>query len=126
MITFKHSGNFNKTEKFLTSAQKLNIKSILRKYAIEGVNALSNATPRDTGKTADSWDYEIILTKYGNYRINWINTNVKDNVSIAMLIQYGHGTRSGTFVYGIDYINPVMKPIFDKIAENLWKEVTSL
>ena len=126
MISFNHRGNFNRTEKFLTSAQKLNVKSILERYAREGVSALSNATPKDSGKTASSWDYIITIKGYGRYSISWTNSNEKNGASIAMLIQYGHGTRSGTFVRGIDYINPAIKPVFDKISEALWKEVISL
>lgn len=126
MITFKHKGNFNKTEKFLSSAQRINIRRVLEKYAIEGVSALSTSTPRDTGTTASSWDYIITIKRHGQYSVSWTNSNIKNGVSIAMIIQYGHGTRDGSFIQGVDYINPAMKPVFDKIAENVWKEITSL
>lgn len=122
MIVFKQKGNFNKTEKFLTQNQHLNIIPVLERYGQEGVNALSIATPTDSGLTASSWSYKVIHTKRG-YSITWSNSNIVDGVPIAVLLQYGHATRDGGYVQGRDYINPALKPIFDKIATDAWKEV---
>lgn len=96
----------------------------LGKYGVEGVQALSQATPQDSGLTASSWSYEI-LKQNGNYTIVWINTNVHSGVSVAVLIQYGHGTGTGGYVQGRDYINPAIQPIFDRIANDVWKVVTT-
>lgn len=123
MITFKHKGNFNKTEKFLKRAKAGEFYKSLDKYAQKGVQALQAATPVDTGKTADSWDYEIEITKE-SATITWTNSNVNDGVNIAVLIQYGHGTRNGGYVKGRDFINPAMQPVFDEIVDKVWKEVT--
>lgn len=124
MIRIKQSGNFNNTERFFKRAQKMDFYKNLEKYAREGVTALASATPVDSGETAASWDYEI---KKGNGTISiyWTNSNINDGVPIAVILQYGHGTNGGGYVQGRDYINPAMRPIFDKIAENAWKEVTS-
>lgn len=96
----------------------------LEKYAREGVTALASATPVDSGETAASWDYEIQKGN-GKVSIYWTNSNINDGVPIAVILQYGHGTNGGGYVQGRDYINPAIRPIFDKIAENAWKEVTS-
>lgn len=96
----------------------------LNRYAQEGVDALSAATPRDTGTTADSWSYEIRRGN-GQVTIYWTNSNAPYGVPVAVLIQYGHATRNGGYVQGIDYINPALKPIFEKMAENIWREVTT-
>lgn len=125
MIRVKHKGNFNNTERFLKNAKNLKLTPILIKYGVQGVAALRNNTPKDSGDTANSWDYEVLERRNG-YRLVWTNKNINEGIPVAILIQYGHGTRSGTFVQGIDFINPAMRPIFDEIAENLWKEVTSL
>lgn len=125
MIRIKHKGNFNRTEKFLTGAQKLKIRNILDRYGREGVNALASATPIDSGKTADSWDYTIEMSG-GSYAIYWSNSNVNQGVSIALILQCGHGTGTGGYVQGRDYINPAIKPVFDALADAAWKEVTSL
>ena len=125
MIVFKHKGNFNKTYRLLNGVKKLDYKKILDSYAQEGVRALSQATPIDTGYTRDSWDYEIEATKNA-YVISWTNSNVVDGVPVAIVLQYGHATRNGGFVEGIDYINPALKPLFDKIADAAWWEVTNL
>lgn len=124
MIRFTHKGNFDKTEKFLNKAKKGDFYSNLEKYAQDGVEALSAATPVRTGKTSSSWGYEISTSK-DSVSITWTNSNENQGVNIAMLIQLGHGTGTGGYVKGIDYINPVMKPIFDEILEKVWKEVTS-
>lgn len=122
MVVIKQKGDFRKTTAFLKKASKIDYRSILEKYAKEGVAALERATPVDTGLTAKSWAYEISVTSSG-YSISWTNSNVVDGVPIAIILQYGHGTRNGGYVQGIDYINPAIKPIFDKIQEELWKEV---
>lgn len=96
----------------------------LNRYGQEGVDALTAATPRDTGTTAESWSYEIKRTN-NSVTIYWNNSNAPYGVPVAVLIQYGHATRNGGYVQGIDYINPALKPIFEKMAENIWREVTS-
>ena len=123
MIVVKHRGSFNRTERFLQRITKIDYKSILERYAQEGVAALAAATPVDSGLTANSWDYEIRVSRYG-YSIAWTNSNIVDGVPIAVILQYGHGTRNGGWVQGRDYINPAIQPIFDKIANELWREVT--
>lgn len=124
MIKFKHHGDFKKTTTFLGRIRDLYYKRILDKYGKLGVEALSEATPVDSGETADSWVYEIIETKDG-YKIAFNNTHTNDGVNIALLLQYGHATRNGTFVEGRDFINPAIQPIFDEIVEDVWKEVRS-
>ena len=124
MVTFKHRGNFNHLEKFLNRVKNQSYLNILDKYGQEGVEALSKMTPVDTGKTASSWTYEIERTK-NNTTISWINTNEVNGVNIAVILQYGHGTGTGGYVQGRVYINPAMQPVFDKIAEEAWKEVAS-
>lgn len=125
MITFSHRGNFNKTEKFLNGYGRLNFKNILESYAQEGVRALASATPVDSGLTAASWTYKIDV-KPGSFSISWLNTNVQDGVPIAIILQYGHGTGTGGYVVGRDYINPAIRPIFDRISEAIWEEVGRL
>lgn len=124
MVIVKQKGDFSKTEKFLNTISKKLYYRNLQKYAEQGVAALASATPIDSGTTANSWDYEIRQTK-NSVSIYWTNSNVNKGVPIAVIVQYGHGTRNGGYVQGRDYINPAMRPIFDKIAENVWKEVTS-
>lgn len=123
MIRVKQRGNFKHLEGFFKRAKEGAFKRKLEECGKEGVVALSHATPVDTGLTAASWSYEI---KYeGNrYSITWTNSNVNDGVNIALILQYGHGTRNGGYVTGVDYINPALKPVFDKFAEDLWGEVT--
>lgn len=122
MITFSHKGDFKKTFNFLEKAQKLTMPD-LHFYGERGVAALRLATPRDTGKTANSWHYEVVRTENG-FALRFCNTNVVDGwANVAVLIQYGHSTKSGVYVEGIDYINPAIKPIFEEIARDLWKEV---
>ena len=124
MVIVKQKGDFSKTEKFLNTISKKLYYRNLQKYAEQGVAALASATPIDSGTTANSWDYEIRQTK-NSVSIYWTNSNVNKGVPIAVIIQYGHGTRNGGYVQGRDYIKPAMRPIFDKIAENVWKEVIS-
>lgn len=125
MVHVSVKGDWKKTISFLESATKLTFDDILNKYGAEGVRALSDATPVDTGKTAASWSYEIEKTR-GGASIIWTNTNVVNHVNIALILQYGHGTRNGGYVIGRDYINPAIQPVFDKIAEDAWREVTTL
>lgn len=124
MIRITQKGDFKKTYKFLENASMSKVEKVLEKYGLMGVEALSVFTPVDSGETAESWDYHI--EKNGkNYSIVWTNSNVNDHVNIALIIQYGHGTGTGGYVKAIDYINPAMKPVFDKIAEEVWEEVTA-
>jgi hypothetical protein len=125
MISFTHKGDFKNTERILNGMKKLDYKRILHTYGQQGVNALYSATPIDVGKTADSWGYEILALK-GKYSITWTNSNVVDGLPIAIILQYGHGTRNGGYVQGRDYINPALQPIFDKIADAAWREVSRL
>lgn len=117
------SGDLSKTMKFLNRLQNKDYLNILSTYGKRGVEALRAATPKDTGKTADSWYYEIKQDR-NQTTINWCNSNTNDGVVIAMLLQYGHGTGRGGYVQGTDYINPAMKAIFDDLANECWKEVT--
>jgi hypothetical protein len=117
------SGDLSKTMKFLNRLQHKDYLNILATYGQRGVEVLKAATPKDTGETANSWYYEIKQDRNGA-TISWCNRNVNDGVVIAAIIQYGHGTGWGGYVQGIDYINPAMKPIFDDLANECWKEVT--
>ena len=122
MITIRSKGNFEKTDRFFKRMLRGEILKELEKYGDEGVKALADATPKDSGKTAASWDYKVEKTR-GAYSIVWTNSNSNDGVPIAVILQYGHGTRNGGYVEGRDYINPAIRPVFDKIADNAWKEV---
>lgn len=124
VIEIKSTGSFDKTEKFLRRMSKLDVLSILSKYGQQGVNALMAATPSSTGTTARSWSYET-EAKAGAYSIWWKNSHVEEGANIAILLQYGHGTGTGGYVQGRDYINPALRPIFDQIAEEVWKVVKS-
>ncbi len=123
MISFRQKGDFSKLTRFLERAKNLVHLSDLDRYGREGVAALASATPVDTGKTAASWYYDIKINKE-SASITFDNSNIQNGVPIAIILQYGHGTRNGGWVEGRDYINPVIQPIFDKIAEEAWKEVT--
>lgn len=125
MIAFKHKGDFNKTDKFFKRVSFSNYLHIFDKYGAIGVNALSSVTPLDTGKTANSWGYKINRNNKG-VTITWTNSNMVDGIPVAILLQYGHGTKNGGYVQGLDYINPTMIPIFNKIIDDIWREVTSL
>ena len=125
MITFRHKGDFSKTIKFMENAKKAVRLADLDKYGQEGVVALASATPVDTGRTANSWHYKIVV-KDGSAVITFYNSNIQNGVPIAIILQYGHGTRNGGWVQGRDYINPAIQPIFDKIAKQAWEEVTKL
>lgn len=123
-IGFSMKGNWNKTETFLMNAKERKFFKALDKYGKQGVEALSQATPRDTGTTAESWDYEIHWSK-GQFTINWTNSNLSEpGIPVAVLIQYGHVTKNGGYVQGRDFINPAIAPIFDKLANDAWKEMT--
>lgn len=122
MIRFHQNGNWSKTTKFLKKASSGRITDILKRYGEEGVALLRQNTPVDTGKTAESWYYDISTTKSG-MTLSFHNSNVVDGVPIAIILQYGHATNNGGYVTGIDYINPVLKPIFDDMANRVWEEV---
>lgn len=124
MISFVHHGNFKRTENFFDKVLHRDYRSILNSYGAKGVDALAAATPKDSGKTASSWTYSI-EEKNGSISIVWSNTNVNKGVNIAVILQYGHGTRNGGYVVGRDYINPALQPLFDEIASNAWREVVS-
>lgn len=123
MISFRHKGDFSKTSRFLEKAKSAVRRGVLDKYGQQGVAALASATPVDTGKTAQSWDYKISITS-GSVSITFHNTNIQNGVPIAIVLHYGHGTRNGGWVQGRDYINPAIQPIFDKMVNDVWKEVT--
>lgn len=122
VVMFRQKGDFRRTSNFLKRANRLNLDVILNQYGQEGVEALRAATPKDTGTTANSWSY-VVHKGTGSITITWSNSNIVDGVPIAVILQYGHGTRNGGYVQGTDYINPAMKPIFDKIAQRAWEEV---
>lgn len=121
-ISFTHQGDFTKTEKFLERARRKLLNMKLDRYGRLGVEALEAATPKESGKTASSWTYSIDYTAH-SVTINWNNTNVHKGINIAVILQYGHGTGTGGYVQGRDYINPALQPLFDKIADDTWKEV---
>jgi hypothetical protein len=124
MITFKQKGDFINTDNFFKRMITSHNILILEKYARRGVEALSSATPVDSGETANSWNFEIKQNSRGA-SITWTNSNIVDGIPVAILIQYGHATRNGGYVQGRDYINPAMQHIFDNIAKELWGEVTN-
>jgi hypothetical protein len=123
MISISHKGTFNNTDKFLKRLSTSDYMMVLDKYGREGVDALKSATPTDSGETANSWGYKISHGK-GSTSIIWTNSHVVDGVLIAVILQYGHATRNGGYVQGRDYINPAIRPIFDKISNDVWREVT--
>ena len=125
LVRFKHRGNFNRVERFLNRVFDREYLNVLDHYGQMGVEALSKATPVDTGLTASSWTYEIERNR-DQTTISWLNTNTNQGVNIAVILQYGHGTGTGGYVQGRDYINPAMRPVFDKIANQAWREVSSL
>lgn len=125
MIKFKHKGDFSKFTRFMEKAKNAVRMGELDKYGRAGVAALSSATPVDSGETASSWYYDI-ERQNGKISIDFYNSNVNDGVPIAIILQLGHGTGTGGWVEGRDYINPAIQPIFDEIAYNAWKEVTGL
>ena len=125
MITFRQKGDFSKLTRYLERAKEVIKLGDLDKYGQEGVDAISSATPVDSGLTASSWYYKI-ENKNGSAIISFYNSNVNNGVPIAIILQYGHGTNNGGWVEGRDYINPAILPIFEKIANDAWEEVTKL
>lgn len=125
MISFRQKGDFSKLTRYLERVKNAIRRGALDKFGREGVAALSSATPKDSGLTANSWYYRI-ENRSGSVTISFHNSNIQNGVPIAVILQYGHGTRNGGWVQGRDYINPAMRPVFDKIANEAWKEVTKL
>lgn len=125
MVHFRHKGDFSKSLNFLEKVKKPIRLSDLEKYGKAGVAALASATPVESGLTANSWYYQI-ENGNGSISINFYNSNIQNGVPIAVILQYGHGTRNGGWVQGRDYINPSIQPIFDEITNNAWREVTKL
>ena len=125
MITFRQKGDFSKLSRFLERAKETVHMGDLDRYGREGVAALASATPIDSGLTASSWYYEIVRTKEG-VTISFKNSNINKGVPIAIILQYGHATRNGGWVEGRDYVNPAIQPIFDRLANDAWKEVRKL
>ena len=125
MISIRHKGDYGKLTRYLEKLKSTARVSVLDKYGKAGVEALASATPVDTGLTAKSWYYKVEVN--GNSaKITFCNSNIQNGIPIAIILQYGHGTGTGGWVEGRDYINPAIQPIFDKIVDDAWKEVTSL
>lgn len=124
MITFRHKGDFKKTYSFLEKALEVISVGFLDKYGREGVEALSRNTPKDSGLAASSWYYRIIRDGK-RVSIEWCNSDIENGVNVAVILQYGHATKNGGWVEGIDYVNPAIRPIFERIAEESWKEMTN-
>lgn len=125
MISFRHKGDFSKLTRYLTEVNNAVKVKDLERFGKEGVAALESATPVESGLTANSWYYEIERSKESTI-LRFCNSNIQNGVPIAVILQYGHGTRNGGWVEGRDYINPAIQPIFDKIANEAWREVTKL
>lgn len=125
MVSFTQHGDFKKLSRYFERLKETVKIGILDKYGKAGVEALSSATPKDSCKTAESWTYEI-KRQNGVVSLNFLNSNINEGVPIAIILQYGHGTGTGGWVEGRDYINPAVRPIFDKLASDAWKEITSL
>ena len=126
MSVFNISGDWSKTYNFLNKASRLDaIDRVIEEYAKKGVLALSDATPKESGETANSWGYSI-EKKQGKTTVYWTNTHINKGVNIAIILQYGHGTRNGGYVEGVDYINPALKTIFQEMADAMWRELIKL
>lgn len=125
MVVFRHRGSLDRTERFLKNLESGKIFDVIKPYAEQGVQALSAATPIDTGKTASSWSYSIEVTP-NQLIVHWTNSNRVKGVPIALVLQYGHGTRNGGYVQGRDYINPAIRPVFDRMEQAVWREVTKI
>lgn len=123
-VSVQHSGDFKKIERFFSKMLNGQIWKQLDKYGQQGVSALAAATPKDSSETANSWSYEIDGGN-GHYKLSWINNHVIDGVNIAVIIQYGHGTGTGGYVQGRDYINPAVKQVADQLINGVWQAVTS-
>jgi hypothetical protein len=124
MISVTSHGDLKKTNKFLNKMKSGDVFRDLDRYGRQGVDLLSSATPRDTGRAASSWRYQVGHTK-GVYSISWVNTDREGGVNVALILQYGHGTGTGGYVVGRDYINPALRPHFDKIVNEIWRQVTN-
>lgn len=122
MIRFEQKGNFNKLYHFLNSASLDISLAYLNAYGEKGVEALRDATPKLTGATANAWRYEIVREQSGAVKIEWHNDQIENGVNVAILLQYGHASKNGYWVSGVDYINPALKPVFEEMAQNAWKE----
>lgn len=125
MIRFNDIGDFKNTFNFFEKAKNVKLKNSLSQYAQQGVSALANATPRDSGVTASSWGYEVVI-KGSDISIYWTNNNMAGGTPLVILLQYGHGTGTGGYVQGRDFINPSMRAVFDSIAEKVWREVSNI
>ena len=125
MISFRQKGDFSKLTRYLERVKQAINRGILDRYGRAGVAALSSATPVDSGLTAASWDY-VIENRNGSASVIFTNSHINNGVPIAIILQYGHGTRNGGWVQGRDYINPAIQPVFDKLVEEAWREVTKL
>jgi hypothetical protein len=125
MIKFRQKGDFSKVTKYFEELNDAKRFKILDKYGKDGVAALASATPIESGLTANSWYYKV-ETKNGSASVSFHNSNIQNGVPIAIILQYGHGTRNGGWVEGRDYINPALQPVFDQIVEHAWREVTKL
>lgn len=121
-IKIRTKGDFKKTERYLKRAKHFDLLPILNRYGEIGVQRLMDATPKDSGLTAASWWYSVDKTK-DSYELHWNNSNITDGVNVALIIQLGHATTSGTYVKGVDYINPAMRQVFEDISTQIWKEV---
>lgn len=124
VISFNVHGDFKKIDGFFEKMKEGINAGVLDKYGKIGIDALRLYTPKDTGLTSESWKYRIVRDSKGT-SIEWYNTNVQDGVHVAVVLQYGHATKSGSYIQGVDYINPAMRPVFEEIAERAWKEVTT-
>lgn len=124
MISVTSSGSFTKIDTFLNAMKSGKPFQDFDRYGRQGVDALSRVTPRETGRAATSWGYQVGHTK-GSHSISWYNTDREGGVNVAVILQYGHGTGTGGYVQGRDYINPAMRPLFDKIVADIWRQVTN-
>lgn len=124
MIIFESKGDFKNTDRFFKKMSRLDVSAAMKFLGERGVQALRSGTPVDSGLASESWDYEITKSKRSS-TITWINYDVENGFPVAIMLQYGYATGTGGYVRGIDYINPAIRPIFDEIAEELWKVVTS-
>jgi hypothetical protein len=124
MIVFEHKGDFKNTDRFLRRMTKADFASILQRVGKRGVSALAAATPVDSSLAANSWGYETRRSR-GSFEINWTNSDIENGFPVVIGIQYGHGTGTGGYVRGRDFINPAMRPIFEQILADLWTEVTT-
>lgn len=123
MISIRTSGSFKNTEGFLKKMSKFDLRRSLSAYGRAGVSALAAATPKDSGLAAGSWDFDVQI-RSNSAAIIWKNTDVETGFPVAIMLQYGYSTGTGGYVQGQDYINPALRPIMDKIADDVWKEVT--